>query len=437
MRHESLVQAGQLADRSIIDQYGTGFYRLRLVVLDSALNPACCENTVWLDTAYCAATAAAASVNSAASALAATATQGLYVGTSSGDLISFSSGLDSLAARTLTDSSGQAVITGVAADSAGNVWVADARDQNVRSYDPQGTVQDTIGNPAQLLTPGSVFVARNGAVWVADRAGNVIRVYDASKSLRLSFGSSGSGPGQFSEPWAVALNQQQDRCYVADAGNRRVQVFDTSGGYVASFGDSTLRFPVALSVDANNCCFVADTGIRAVFGFDPQGNRFVTITSRDTMQPIAAAVSGDNGSLYTIDQSHHALLAYTVLYTDTSLFGGGQSGPSENLRPRQVELYPSYPNPATERASIRYGVPRPTRVTLGVCDISGKLVAVLLNRETKAPGFYTATWNCRDKRNRPVAAGVYFYRLMAENEITGGKRSVKTQARTRKLVIAR
>ena len=41
-----------------------------------------------------------------------------------------------------------------------------------------------------------------------------------------SFGSPGNGPGQLNTPHSIAIDAQ-DRVYVADRGNRRIQVFDT------------------------------------------------------------------------------------------------------------------------------------------------------------------------------------------------------------------
>ncbi len=51
-----------------------------------------------------------------------------------------------------------------------------------------------------------------------------------------SFGTPGDGPGQFNTPHSIAIDAQ-DRIYVADRGNRRVQVFDTDGQGAAADHD--------------------------------------------------------------------------------------------------------------------------------------------------------------------------------------------------------
>jgi DNA-binding beta-propeller fold protein YncE len=51
-----------------------------------------------------------------------------------------------------------------------------------------------------------------------------------------SFGQAGSGPGQFSNPVGVAVDEASGNLYVVDAGNERVEIFtpDGSGGYAFS-----------------------------------------------------------------------------------------------------------------------------------------------------------------------------------------------------------
>ncbi len=57
-----------------------------------------------------------------------------------------------------------------------------------------------------------------------------------------SWGSLGTGPGQFDTPHGIAVSPA-DEVYVADRGNRRVQVFDTEGKYLREF---TIDVPVDL-----------------------------------------------------------------------------------------------------------------------------------------------------------------------------------------------
>jgi len=55
-----------------------------------------------------------------------------------------------------------------------------------------------------------------------------------------SWGSLGSGPGQFDTPHGIAVSPS-DEVYVADRGNRRIQVFNTEGKFIRQF---TIDVPV-------------------------------------------------------------------------------------------------------------------------------------------------------------------------------------------------
>ena len=81
------------------------------------------------------------------------------------------------------------------------------------------------------------------------------------------------------------------------------------------------------------------------------------------------------------------------------------------------ELSPCFPNPFNPVTSVNYTVPVSTGVELNVYNIHGELVA-RLDRGEKEAGRYTAVWNGRDLRNRPVPAGVYLCRLKSGDFVT-------------------
>jgi len=83
-----------------------------------------------------------------------------------------------------------------------------------------------------------------------------------------------------------------------------------------------------------------------------------------------------------------------------------------NLRlgPAPVLRLPS-PNPAHGQGStLRFSLPRSTRVTVQVFDSSGRQVRLLMN-EVLSAGDHEVVWNGRDDRGAALHPGVFFYHL--------------------------
>ncbi len=80
-------------------------------------------------------------------------------------------------------------------------------------------------------------------VWLCGAAGGSL-LYSASASAQRlhvfssSFGGTGSGPGKFLQPGALAVNDATGDVYVIDRGNRRVEVFSATGAFLSEFNGS-------------------------------------------------------------------------------------------------------------------------------------------------------------------------------------------------------
>ncbi len=79
-----------------------------------------------------------------------------------------------------------------------------------------------------------------------------------------------------------------------------------------------------------------------------------------------------------------------------------------------------YPNPFTRTATIRYNLPAPKHLTIGIYDISGRLVKTLISGYVK-PGYFQVPWSGRDDDDRQVANGIYFIRMETEDFEAQGK----------------
>ena len=81
--------------------------------------------------------------------------------------------------------------------------------------------------------------------------------------------------------------------------------------------------------------------------------------------------------------------------------------------PQRFALQQNYPNPFNGDTVIRYASDHETVVTLTVYSLLGQRVRRLVDGR-ESPGQHTVQWDGRDDSGRPVASGVYLYRLQVE-----------------------
>ena len=110
----------------------------------------------------------------------------------------------------------------------------------------------------------------------ADSNGNVYTIYDSdlgiSRIVKFSsdgishrqWGSPGWRDGQFSNPHQIAVDSDGN-VYVADTSNHRIQKFTSEGTYITQWGsygeeDGQFQFPEGIAVDSSGNVYVSDTG---------------------------------------------------------------------------------------------------------------------------------------------------------------------------------
>jgi len=158
------------------------------------------------------------------------------------------------------DSYGFLVAQQVRVDPQDNLWVVDQMSSMVMKFDAYGRIQMLLGRkseseqvPARPLDappgradrgpagagaqsdlfqrPTDVGWDAAGNIYVADGYGNArVAKFDKNGKFIKSWGSKGSGQGQFNSVRGIAIDAQGS-VYVADAGNKRIQVFDGDGNF--------------------------------------------------------------------------------------------------------------------------------------------------------------------------------------------------------------
>jgi NHL repeat len=119
-----------------------------------------------------------------------------------------------------------------------------------------------------------------------------------------SFGSPGSGNGQFQGPTGVAIQQTSGNFFVADSGNARVEKFSPGGSFLAAFGQGRLSFPRTIATDSLGKVYVGDNGNNVVQKFDANGNFVSTIDGTTAPQGHFQSLAG-----IAVDQANNLWVA--------------------------------------------------------------------------------------------------------------------------------
>lgn len=191
----------------------------------------------------------------------------------------------------------------LAADNAGNIYVADTNNNTIRKITPAGAVTtlaglagtsgsaDGTGSAARFYHPMGIAVDGAGNIYVADTANATIRKITATGVVTTVAGQAGvSGhvdgnatTARFDQPSDVAVDASGN-LYVADVGSSTIRkitpagVVSTLAGLAYSTGSadgtgSAARFysPEGLVVDASGNLYVADTNNSTIRKITPAG----------------------------------------------------------------------------------------------------------------------------------------------------------------------
>ena len=206
---------------------------------------------------------------------------------------------------------------GVGAVSAAGL--TDPYEANVLSLAPALVINESgIAGTAEgaLSSPRNITIGPDGLAYVADAGNHRIQVFDADGRFLRGWGSFGAEPGQFNEPWGLAVDESY--VYVADTWNHRVQKFTLEGELVGSYGMSGappaddpagglgLFFgPRAVALIGDDQLLATDTGNHRLQLMDREGNFISQVGGFGNQpgqfnEPVGLAVAPD-GSIYVAD----------------------------------------------------------------------------------------------------------------------------------------
>ena len=120
---------------------------------------------------------------------------------------------------------------------------------------------------------------------------------------------------------------------------------------------------------------------------------------------------------------------YDFTFEDTSWNGTanfcikgltGETPPTDirfdDVKPETYSLSQNYPNPFNSSTTIRYYIPKFSKVVIKVYNLLGEEIKTLVN-QMESPGKQSIDWDGTNYSGQAVSSGVYIYRLEVEGKI--------------------
>jgi len=82
--------------------------------------------------------------------------------------------------------------------------------------------------------------------------------------------------------------------------------------------------------------------------------------------------------------------------------------------PRDYMFYQNYPNPFNPSTTIRYSLPKPSKVKVTIHNALGVKVRTLVDSYQNI-GEHSIIWDAKDDHNNPVSSGIYFYSMTTDD----------------------
>ena len=162
----------------------------------------------------------------------------------------------------------------------GALLLTDISNDKIHELDENGSLIRSFGSRGtgngQFTDPVELAIGPNNRIYVADRNNHRIQILERNGTFVKSFGTSGSGDGQLNGPWGLAISADNE-VFVSEQGNHRVQVFDINGTYLRKWGgfgslDGQFNKPQGIDFSDNGECMVIDYENSRLVFFDLIGN---------------------------------------------------------------------------------------------------------------------------------------------------------------------
>ena len=231
---------------------------------------------------------------------------------------------------------------GVAINKRGEVVVTEWDGHCVTVFSPSGEKLTSFGTrgsgQGQFDRPCGVTVDGEGNILVAGTFNHRIQKFTAENQFLTVVGKAGSGPLQFNDPTGIAFNTINNKVYVVDFGNHRIQVLNSDLTFSSTFGKQgngkgKFIHPCGIACDSTGKVYVADTDNHRIQVFTAEG-KFIRMfgrrgQGRGELAELRYIAVDTSGMVYVSDEDNHRVSVFTTEGQFVTSFGQKGTGPGE------------------------------------------------------------------------------------------------------------
>lgn len=163
---------------------------------------------------------------------------------------------------------------------------------------------------ALVIEPSGFAVGECKNLYISDTANHRVIARDEVRDAHMVLpgaGGTGSAPGQFSNPRGLLV--ANDKLYVADSGNGRVQVFRLPALELHAIWEEPLEEPIMLAEDSKSRIYVLDRGQNCILRFNARGvpdEAYNTAFSAllNGLTPVSLAIDGHDTLYVAVAESN-------------------------------------------------------------------------------------------------------------------------------------
>ncbi len=158
----------------------------------------------------------------------------------------------------------------------------------------------------QFNRPYDVKISPDNKVYVTDTGNNRVQVFHSDWTISHVINGSVSGDGGFDRPEGIAFDLSGN-VHVTGCSSNSVTVFTPSGQFIRQYDTTHISGPVGIAIDPSGYSLVANRHINDTLSvFDPNG---VFSHSVGELMPFDVSVANDGG-VWVADTTNNRLVKY-------------------------------------------------------------------------------------------------------------------------------